>query len=88
MTFKLISGLDSNAYRLLLQTYVATGRTSHEIQKRMKEDDIEMDSELGDLLRSVCPRIDQRPINGYTSKTKLLEFFHLVNLQSTQFIVP
>lgn len=52
---KNISGLDSNAYQLLLQTYVAAGRTEPEMRKRMKEDGIEVDSKIEDLLQRVCP---------------------------------
>lgn len=52
---KNIGALDSNAYQLLLRTYIAAGSTAPEMRKRMKEDDIEIDSELEDLLQSVCP---------------------------------
>lgn len=37
-----IGGFDSKAYQLLLQTYLAAGRTETEMQTRIKEDNIEI----------------------------------------------
>lgn len=46
--------LDSEAYKLLLQTCVAASKTAPEIRQRIKDDGVEMNSELEDLLRKVC----------------------------------
>ncbi|KAF8401319.1 hypothetical protein HHK36_012253 [Tetracentron sinense] len=52
---KKINCLDSIAYHLLLNTYMAAGKTAPEMRQRMKEDEIEMSSELENLLQRVCP---------------------------------
>lgn len=46
--------LDSEGYKLLLQTYLAASKTAPKIRQRIKDDGIEMNSELEDLLRKVC----------------------------------
>ncbi|OVA02518.1 Pentatricopeptide repeat [Macleaya cordata] len=52
---KKVNCLDAEAYKLLLCTYVAAGRTEPEIRRRMKADGIEISSEVEDLLARVCP---------------------------------
>lgn len=52
---KLLNCLNSNAYHLLLKTYVAAGKLAPEMRQRLEEDDIEINVELEDLLQRVCP---------------------------------
>lgn len=47
--------IDSEAYMLLLDVYVAANRTAPEIRFKMKDDGVEISSELEDLLSRVCP---------------------------------
>ncbi|XP_022141328.1 pentatricopeptide repeat-containing protein At1g02370, mitochondrial [Momordica charantia] len=46
--------LDSSAYHLLLKTYVAAGKSSPDMRQRLKEDKIEISSELEELLEAIC----------------------------------
>lgn len=48
--------LDASAYHLLLKTYVAAGRSAPDMRQRLKEDDIEISSELEELLGIICPQ--------------------------------
>ncbi|XP_021904456.1 pentatricopeptide repeat-containing protein At1g02370, mitochondrial isoform X1 [Carica papaya] len=45
--------LDSNAYSLLLRTYIAAGRSAPEMQRRLEQDNIEINQELEELLANV-----------------------------------
>ncbi|KDP28274.1 hypothetical protein JCGZ_14045 [Jatropha curcas] len=52
---KHINCLDSNAYSLLLQTYIAADRLAPDMRKRLEEDNIQISHELEDLLeRTSC----------------------------------
>ncbi|XP_038896402.1 pentatricopeptide repeat-containing protein At1g02370, mitochondrial-like [Benincasa hispida] len=48
--------LDASAYHLLLKTYVAAGKSAPDMRQRLKEDDIEISSELEELLGTICPQ--------------------------------
>ncbi|PSR94706.1 Pentatricopeptide repeat-containing protein [Actinidia chinensis var. chinensis] len=52
---KKINRLDSSAYHSLLLTYITAGKTAPEMQRKMEEDLIEMNCELEDMLKRVCP---------------------------------
>ncbi|XWS76664.1 hypothetical protein CRYUN_Cryun01aG0196800 [Craigia yunnanensis] len=47
--------LDSDAYHLLLRTYVAAGKVAPDMRQRLEDDCIELSKELQDLLVNVCP---------------------------------
>jgi len=47
--------LTSNIYHLLLKTYIAAGKLAPEMRQRLKEDHIEISSDLVKLLERVCP---------------------------------
>lgn len=47
--------LTSNIYYLLLKTYIAAGKLAPEMRQRLKEDHIEISSDLVKLLERVCP---------------------------------
>ncbi|KAF3436555.1 hypothetical protein FNV43_RR23647 [Rhamnella rubrinervis] len=53
---KRLNCLNSNAYHLLLKTYIAAGKLAPEMRQRLGEDDIEISVELEDLLQRVCPQ--------------------------------
>ncbi|KAI5565066.1 hypothetical protein BDE02_14G099000 [Populus trichocarpa] len=53
---KHINRLDSNAYDLLLKTYIAAGKLAPEMRQRLEEDGIEINPELENLLERVCPK--------------------------------
>ncbi|XP_017982141.1 PREDICTED: pentatricopeptide repeat-containing protein At1g02370, mitochondrial [Theobroma cacao] len=48
------NGLDSNAYHLLLKTYVAAGKVAPDMRRRLEVDGIQLSQELQDLLVNVC----------------------------------
>ncbi|KAH7516960.1 hypothetical protein FEM48_Zijuj09G0011300 [Ziziphus jujuba var. spinosa] len=48
--------LNSNAYHLLLKTYLAAGKLAPEMRRRLEEEDIEISVELENLLQGVCPK--------------------------------
>lgn len=48
--------LNSNAFHLLLKTYLAAGKLAPEMRQRLEEEDIEISVELENLLQIVCPR--------------------------------
>jgi hypothetical protein len=48
--------LKSNAYILLLKTYIAAGRLAPEMRQRLEEDSIEINPELENLLERVSPK--------------------------------
>ncbi|KAA8543020.1 hypothetical protein F0562_021485 [Nyssa sinensis] len=52
---KKVNCLDSKAYKFLLQTYIAAGKTAPEMRQRMERDGIEMSCQLVSLLERVCP---------------------------------
>ncbi|WOH01533.1 hypothetical protein DCAR_0520917 [Daucus carota subsp. sativus] len=47
--------IDSEAYMLLLEVYVAANMTAPQVRCKMKDDGIEISSEHEELLRRVCP---------------------------------
>ncbi|XP_059436228.1 pentatricopeptide repeat-containing protein At1g02370, mitochondrial-like [Corylus avellana] len=47
--------LTSNIYHLLLKTYIAAGKSAPKMRQRLKEDHIEISSDLEKLLERVCP---------------------------------
>lgn len=47
--------LNSNIYHLLLKTYIAAGKLAPEMRQRLKEDHIEISTDLENLLERVCP---------------------------------
>ncbi|XP_031405005.1 pentatricopeptide repeat-containing protein At1g02370, mitochondrial-like isoform X1 [Punica granatum] len=53
--WKDVGGLKGIAYRLLLNTYAAAGKTDPEMRRMLEQDGIEMDDELEKLLGKVCP---------------------------------
>ncbi|KAM7526979.1 hypothetical protein LguiB_030389 [Lonicera macranthoides] len=55
MILKNAKCLDPKAYELLLQTYVAAGKTAPEMRQRIEEDGAEMNCKLENLLNRVCP---------------------------------
>jgi pentatricopeptide repeat protein len=52
---KTFNCLTSKHYHLLLKTYKAAGKLAPEMRQRLKEDHIEIISDLENLLQSVCP---------------------------------
>uniref|UniRef100_A0A2N9IR52 Pentacotripeptide-repeat region of PRORP domain-containing protein n=1 Tax=Fagus sylvatica TaxID=28930 RepID=A0A2N9IR52_FAGSY len=52
---KAFNCLTSNIYHLLLKTYIAAGKLAPEMRQRLKEDHIEISSDLENLLQRVCP---------------------------------
>ncbi|KAG2693300.1 hypothetical protein I3760_08G089900 [Carya illinoinensis] len=54
-TLKTFKCLTSNIYHLLLNTYIAAGKQAPEMRLRLKEDHIEISSDLETLLEKVCP---------------------------------
>lgn len=52
---KTVDCLTSNIYHLLVMTYKAAGNFAPEMRQRLKEDRIEINSDLEKLLESVCP---------------------------------
>lgn len=53
---KSLNCLDSNAYNLLIRTYIAAGKLASAMRQRLEDDDIEISQELDDLLAKVCPQ--------------------------------
>jgi pentatricopeptide repeat protein len=51
---KAFNCLTSNIYHLLLKTYIAAGKLAPEMRQRLKEDHIEISSDLENLLQRVC----------------------------------
>lgn len=47
--------LDASAYHLLIKTYVAAGKSGPNMRQRLKDDNIEISSELEELLETICP---------------------------------
>ncbi|KAJ7008154.1 pentatricopeptide repeat-containing protein At1g02370, mitochondrial [Populus alba] len=54
--WKQLNRLNSNAYILLLKTYIAAGRLAPEMRQRLEEDNIEINPELENLLERVSPK--------------------------------
>ncbi|KAH8517216.1 hypothetical protein H0E87_005243 [Populus deltoides] len=54
--WKQINRLKSNAYILLLKTYIAAGRLAPEMRQRLEEDNIEINPELENLLERLSPK--------------------------------
>ncbi|KAK1398760.1 Pentatricopeptide repeat-containing protein, mitochondrial [Heracleum sosnowskyi] len=52
---KRVRPLGSEAYKLLLEIYLAAGKKAPEMRRRIMDDGIEISSELEELLGSVCP---------------------------------
>lgn len=52
---KIVNCLDHNVYKLLLQIYIAAGRTAPDMRSRAEKDGIELEPELLNLLQIVCP---------------------------------
>ncbi|XP_050264336.1 pentatricopeptide repeat-containing protein At1g02370, mitochondrial [Quercus robur] len=52
---KTFNCLTSNIYHLLLNTYIAAGKLAPEMHQRLKEDHIEINTDLEKLLQTVCP---------------------------------
>jgi len=52
---KTLNCLTSNIYHLLLNTYIAAGKLAPEMRQRLKEDHIEINTDLEKLLQTVCP---------------------------------
>ncbi|XP_038703301.1 uncharacterized protein LOC119999670 isoform X2 [Tripterygium wilfordii] len=51
-----LNDLDSFAYLMLLKTNVAANKEASEMRRRLDEDNIEMSSEIVNLLEKVCPK--------------------------------
>ncbi|KAI9180653.1 hypothetical protein LWI28_006944 [Acer negundo] len=55
---KSLKRLNTNAYYLLIRTYMAAGKSTPEMRQRLEEDGVEISHKLEGLLARICPEKD------------------------------